>query len=217
MDTPMRALLKIILCFGFLGFVGALAFQSFLWSGKAFSQEVVTPPAATTPSSPSPEAKTAPTAPSAPWYKDPALTAVAGALATGVAALIAGLISLWVRWLTKKHEMQKIALEKQLEIYGTLFEKISEFDILDPVTPKELLDHIIELMATFEKSYPFLDKHTIKVFDKEISIPFNQKEFTNMLLSEDADKGYTKVYTEIRHRLADKVMPAAKKFLDRFK
>jgi len=119
-----------------------------------------------------------------------------------------------MRQLISQHELQKLSVQKQLEVYGNFFEKIVEFDSVAPKDlPDGLFKGLIGVMAAFQQSYPFLDKETIKVFDEQISIPFNNQEFEKMLY----EKGASVLYREIRNRLMRKVMPTAKAFLDSFK
>jgi hypothetical protein len=142
------------------------------------------------------------------------LTAFTSVFGTCLAAFLAAFIALRVRNLTNQHELRKMNLEKQLSVYGRFFEKIVQIDLIDyKDDPDVLFKALVDILAEFERSYPFLDKQTIKVFDEQISVPFTKQEFTNMFY----EKGYDAVYKEIRHRLMGNVIPTSKAFLDQFK
>lgn len=148
-----------------------------------------------------------------PWYKDPTVTAFAGAIAAFLAALIAAWMNLLVRIRTNRHELHKLLLEKRLIVYGQIFEKIAEFDSFEARgQSEELLNKLIGLLADFQRSYPFLDKRTIDVFDERLSQPFKTGELGRILKTQ----GEEVLYEEIRGRLLE-VLQTAKTFLDRFK
>jgi len=149
-----------------------------------------------------------------PWYKDPTLAALIGVFGTTFAAFLTAIIALRVRKLTNRHELRKMTLEKQLTVYGDFFEKIVQIDLIDlKDDASKLVIELIDLVAQFERSYPYLDKQTIKVFNEQIAIPIEGEMFTNMLY----EKGYEATYKEVRYRLMGKVLPTAKAFLDQFK
>jgi hypothetical protein len=211
-EPDMARIYKVILYLGFFGLLSIPIFQPFVEVPHVSAQ-----------ATPAPEVVPAPAIPPAqpqrvPWYRDPARTALAGAgagaLATSLAALITGLMNLRVRKLTSKHELQKLSLEKQLTVYGNFFRKIVQVDILDAKDdPDMLFQLLMDLIAEYERSWPFLDKQTTKVFTEEISKPFEKEEFIRLF----DEKGYDALYKEVRYRLMGKVMPTAKEFLDYYK
>jgi hypothetical protein len=218
---------KALIFCGFFGFLSLLILPQFITHVQLMAQERAIPPAESASSSPPPPSQ------AVPWYRDPARMALAGtlagaavgAIATTLAAFMTGFINLRVRKITNEHEremrqlisqheLQKLSVQKQLEVYGGFFEKIVEFDSVAPKDlPDGLFKGLISVISAFEQSYPFLDKETIKVFDEQISIPFKNQEFEKMLY----EKGDSTLYREVRNRLMRKVMPTAKAFLDSFK
>jgi hypothetical protein len=194
---------------------------------QAAAQEPASPPAVSVPSSPPAQSQRI------PWYRDPARTALAGTisgaivggLATTFAAFMTGFINLRVRKitnehelqireLTRQHELQKISVQKQLEVYGSFNETIVKFTLITPEdSPVTVFDELIDVIAAFERSYPFLDKQTIKTFDELISSPFNNQEFVKIY----QERGAVALYHEVRQRLMRHVIPTARRFLDSLK
>jgi hypothetical protein len=206
----MRTIWKILIFLSFLSFSSILP----VWT----SAQVQSPPSPQAVGEPAPPLAASPSVPRLaqmePWYKDPTLAALIGVFGTTFAAFLTAIIALRVRKLTNRHELRKMTLEKQLTVYEDFFAKIVQIDLIDSKDdPSNLVRALIDLVAQFERSYPYLDKQTIKVFNEQIAIPIEGEMFTNMLY----EKGYEATYKEVRYRLMGKVLPTAKAFLDQFK
>jgi hypothetical protein len=223
----MSRLSKVACACGFWGLLLFAAVPPLAVSVQPAAQELPIPPVLPLPS-------TIPAQPSkGPWYTNAALTALAGALAGAVvgaiattcAAFMTGLINLRVRKITnahelqlrelvRQHELQKLSVQKQLEVCGSFAEQIVKFILITPGdSAVGVFDGLIELIAAFERSYPFLDKHTTKTFDEFISIPFKNKELVRIY----EEKGAQALFDEVRRRLMTNVLPTLRTFLDSIK
>ena len=226
-DTSMRIRYKVLIAWAFFEFLSWLIFPHLVAHVQPVAQELTAPPELSAPSSPPVQSQRI------PWYRDPARMAlvgaisgaVVGAVATTCAAFMTGLINLRVRKITnehelrlreliRQHELQKLSVQKQLEVCGSFAEQIVKFNLIKPGDLSVgIFDALVDVMAAFERSYPFLDKQTAKTFDEQISIPFKNQEFVKMY----QERGVEALYNEVRQRLMRHVLPTLRAFLDSIK
>ena len=116
--------------------------------------------------------------------------------------------------LTNVHELQKVAFEKNLDVYEHLFGKIAEFEWIEKKDAGKVLGKIIEIIVEFEKNYPFLDEETVKIFNTKISIPVKSGRLAGGDTTED---NIGELYNNFRDILTVDILPTARKYLDQFK
>ena len=223
----MSKLYSVMIISGFLGLLVFSVVPPFVGHLQPSAREVTTSAAVPAPAQGDGERQRV------LWYRDPARTAliggisgaVVGAIATTCAAFMTGLIHVRVRKITNEHELQlrelvrqherqKISIQKQLEVCGSFAEQIVKFNlIIHDKSSVGVFDGLIEVIATFERSYPFLDKQTAKTFDELISIPFKNEEFVSLY----QEKGGKALYHEVLQRLTQHVLPALRAFFDSIK